>query len=69
MLYQLSYSHHAPTAQRWGDPAIIAILRAVASSGLRVAAQPIGRSAATWAATALAVSTSRPGPGTKIVRR
>jgi hypothetical protein len=81
VLYQLSYSHHALTAERESDPAMIAILRPQPSSGLRRLAgtrrasgpvrqtQPIGRSTVTCAATAFAASTSSPGPGTKTVRR
>ena len=68
MLYQLSYSHHAPAGAACGpeEP------RNDSHNPPRLVervAQPIGRSRATWAATTLAASTSSPGPGTKIVRR
>jgi hypothetical protein len=67
VLYQLSYSHHVPVGR--GAPDEPRNDSHNPPGPVERVGQPIGRSAATWAATAFAASTSSPGPGTKIVRR
>ena len=67
MLYQLSYSHHASAGRAAPEEPRNDSHNPPGS--VEGVGQPIGRSRATWAATALAASTSSPGPGTKIVRR
>ncbi len=63
MLYQLSYSHHAHAPHHDSHTAAGCVERDTRDT------QKMGCAAATSAATAFAASTSRPGGGTKTVRR
>jgi hypothetical protein len=64
VLYQLSYDHHAPHVALCAGRTSIASAAGALSTGFRRVGMAYNS-----AAIALAVSTSGPGSGTKIVRR